>query len=133
MTVKQSVVEKRVHRKPLHQQGPQNILGEKDPNFHYRIVNDTGNRIEAFQQAGYELVTDDDIIVGDSRVSSAGDLGSSKRIISGDGNTAYLMRIPLEYYQEDQKAKEEKIKDQERSMKDESSQGLYGNIKTFTK
>ena len=91
MTVKQTVTEKRVHRKPLHQQGPQSISGEKDPNFHYRIVNDTGSRIHAFQQAGYELVTDDDIVVGESRVSSAGELGSAKRIISNDGTTSFLM------------------------------------------
>lgn len=133
MTVKQTVTEKRVHRKPLHQQGPQSISGEKDPNFHYRIVNDTGSRIHAFQQAGYELVTDDDIVVGESRVSSAGELGSAKRIISNDGTTSFLMRIKKEYYDEDQKVKQDKIDELERSMKDEKSQDFYGKVKTFTK
>jgi hypothetical protein len=133
MTVKQTVIEKRVHRKPLHQQGPQSISGEKDPNFHYRIVNDTGSRIHAFQQAGYELVTDDDIVVGESRVSSAGELGSAKRIISNDGTTSFLMRIKKEYYDEDQKVKQDRIDELERSMKDEKSQDFYGKVKTFTK
>jgi uncharacterized iron-regulated protein len=133
MTVKQTVTEKRVHRKPLHQQGPQSISGEKDPNFHYRIVNDTGSRIHAFQQAGYELVTDDDIVVGESRVSSAGELGSAKRIISNDGTTSFLMRIKKEYYDEDQKVKQDRIDELERSMKDEKSQDFYGKVKTFTK
>jgi uncharacterized iron-regulated protein len=133
MTVKQTVIEKRVHRKPLHQQGPQSISGEKDPNFHYRIVNDTGSRIHAFQQAGYELVTDDDIVVGESRVSSAGELGSAKRIISNDGTTSFLMRIKKEFYDEDQKVKQDRIDELERSMKDEKSQDFYGKVKTFTK
>jgi len=133
MTVKQTVIEKRVRRKPLHQQGPQSISGEKDPNFHYRIVNDTGSRIHAFQQAGYELVTDDDIVVGESRVSSAGELGSAKRIISNDGTTSFLMRIKKEYYDEDQKVKQDRIDELERSMKDEKSQDFYGKVKTFTK
>lgn len=133
MTVKQTVVEKRVQRKPLHQRGPQSISGEKDPNFHYRIVNDTGDRIHVFQQAGYELVTDGDLSVGDSRVSTAGDLGAAKRVISNDGTTSFLMRIPNEYYQEDQKAKQDKITELDQSMKDESSQGFYGSIKTTTK
>ena len=37
--------EKRVTRKPLHQRGPHTISGEKDPNFQYRFVNDSGSRI----------------------------------------------------------------------------------------
>ena len=32
---------KRVERKPLAQQGPQSVAGDKDPNFSYRFVNDT--------------------------------------------------------------------------------------------
>ena len=33
---------KRVERKSLFQRGPQAINGERDPNFEYRFVNDTG-------------------------------------------------------------------------------------------
>ena len=45
--------DKRVTRKSLFQRGPQAISGEKDPNYVYRFVNDTGSRIHNFQAAGY--------------------------------------------------------------------------------
>ena len=60
---------KRVTRKPLFQRGPQSITGDKDPDYVYRFVNDSGSRIDQMKSAGYEIVTDDDLIVGDSRVS----------------------------------------------------------------
>ena len=47
------VQEKRVARKSLFQRGPQSILGEKDPNYVYRFVNDTGSRVANFQYTGY--------------------------------------------------------------------------------
>jgi hypothetical protein len=120
---------KRVVRKPMFQRGPQSISGEKDPNFHYRFVNDTGSRVHNFQQAGYELVTDTELAVGDSRVFDPSDLGSAKRVISNDGTTSYLMRIKNEYYNEDQAAKAEQINEMEGSMNKEASQGMYGSIK----
>ena len=120
---------KRVVRKPMFQRGPQSISGDKDPNFHYRFVNDTGSRVHNFQQAGYELVTDTELAVGDSRVFDPSDLGSAKRVISNDGTTSYLMRIKNEYYKEDQDAKSEQIDEMEGSMKKEASQGMYGSIK----
>lgn len=125
--------EKRVQRRPLFQRGPQSILGEKDPNYEYRFVNDTGSRIHNFQQAGYELVTGDDLSVGDSRIQDAGELGSGKRVISNDGTTSYLMKIKKEWYKEDQDAKAALVSEQEAAMKKEASQGMYGSIKTTDK
>lgn len=119
----------RVVRKPLFQRGPQSIIGDKDPNFVYRFVNDTGNRIANFKQAGYELVEDAELVVGDSRVSDAGDLGSSKRVVSNDGTTSYLMKIKREWYEEDQRAKAESIKEQELAMTKEAAEGRYGSLK----
>jgi hypothetical protein len=118
----------RVQRKPLHQQGPQSISGDKDPNFVYRFVNDTGSRIAKFKQAGYELVDDDSLIVGDARVSDASDLGSSKRVISNDGTVSYLMKIRKDWHEEDQKSKADLIKEQEAAMKQEATQGMYGKF-----
>ena len=43
------------------------------------------------------------------------------------------MRIPNDIYEEDQKYKQDRINELEQSMKDESSQGFYGSIKTATK
>lgn len=121
--------EKRVSRKALFQRGPQSIAGEKDANFNYRFVNDTGSRISNFQAAGYEFVQDSDLVVGDSRVFDPTDLGSVKSVTSNDGTKSYLMRIKKEWYEEDQKAKQAQVNETERAMNKEATQGMYGSIK----
>lgn len=120
---------KRVVRKPLFQRGPQSISGEKDPNYVYRFVNDTGSRIDQMKQAGYEIVEDDSLIVGDSRVSDPSSQGSAKRVISKDGTVSYLMRQKKEYYEEDQAAKQAHNDEIEAAMKKQASEGMYGSIK----
>lgn len=124
------VQEKRVARKSLFQRGPQSISGEKDPNYVYRFVNDTGSRVANFQSAGYELVQDDSIVVGDSRVFDPSDIGSAKKVTSNDGTTSYLMRIKKEWHEEDQKVKHDHINETERAMKLQATQGSdYGEFK----
>lgn len=123
------VTKERVARKSLNQRGPQSIAGDKDPNYVYRFVNDTGSRIANFQAAGYEFVQDSDLIVGDSRVFDPSDIGSGKRVTSNDGTVSYLMRTKKEYYEEDQAAKAAQINDTEQAMKQEASQGMYGKLK----
>lgn len=122
--------EKRVVRKSLFQRGPQSIAGEKDPNYVYRFVNDTGSRIANFQAAGYEIVKDDELTVGDSRVFDPSDLGSGKKVTSNDGTVSYLMRIKKEYYDEDQAVKQNYNNETERAMKQQATQSAdYGTIK----
>lgn len=122
--------EKRVARKPMFQRGPQSIAGEKDPNFEYRFVNDTGSRVANFQSAGYELVQDADIVVGDSRVFDPSDLGSAKCVTSNDGTKSFLMRIKKEWHQEDQTAKQQMVNETEKAMKSDASRGSdYGSLK----
>ena len=122
--------EKRVVRKSLFQRGPQSIAGEKDPNYVYRFVNDTGSRIANFQAAGYEIVKDDELTVGDSRVFDPSDLCSGKKVTSNDGTVSYLMRIKKEYYEEDQAAKQNYINETERAMKQQATQSAdYGTFK----
>lgn len=119
---------KRVERKPLFQRGPQSIAGEKDSDYVYRFVNDTGSRIANFQQAGYEIVTDQDLVVGDSRVSDPNTIGAGKSVTSNDGTVSFLMRIKREWYTEDQKAKAAQINETEQAMKQNSSSD-YGTLK----
>lgn len=127
---KETVKTNRVTRKPLFARGPQSISGDKDPNYHYRFVNDTGSRIHNFKEAGYEVVTDTELAVGDSRVSDASSLGSGKKVISNDGTASYLMRIKKEFYVEDQSAKAERIDEMESAMKKEATgANMYGSIK----
>mgnify|MGYP001184549631 FL=1 len=122
------VTEKRTARKPLHQRGPQTINGDKDPNYVYRFVNDTGSRIANFQSAGYEFVEDKDLVVGDSRVFDPSDIGSGKRVTSNDGTVSYLMRTKKEYYDEDQASKAALIDETEQAMKQEATKGMYGKL-----
>jgi hypothetical protein len=120
----------RTTRKPLMNRGPQVLSGYKDPDFEYRFVNDTGSRLHVMQQAGYEFVTDADMVVGSSRVSDASDLGSNKSVVSNDGTTSYLMRIKKEFYNEDQAAKAAQIDEQDKAMTQQATQGMYGKITT---
>lgn len=120
---------KRAVRKSLFQRGPQTILGDKDPDYVYRFVNDTGSRIDQMKSSGYELVTDDSLIVGDARVSDPSQLGSGKRVVSKDGTVQYLMRQKKEYYDEDQAAKQAHNDEIEQAMKKQASEGMYGSIK----
>lgn len=121
--------EKRVVRKPLFQRGPQSISGDKDPNFVYRFVNDTGSRIEQLKQAGYEIVTDEALVVGDARVTDSNQPGSAKKVISKDGTVSYLMKQKKEFYEEDQAAKQAHNDEIEQAMKQQASEGMYGSIK----
>lgn len=121
---------KRAVRKPLFQRGPQSITGDKDPDYVYRFVNDSGSRIDQMKSAGYEIVTDDDLIVGDSRVSDSSQVGSGKRVISKDGTVQYLMRQKKEFYDEDQAAKQAHNDEIERAMTKQAQEGMYGSIKT---
>ena len=128
--VKETTRNVRVARKPMNRRGPQAVSGQLDPNFEYRFVNDKGSRLQVFQQAGWELACDEDITIGDSRVSDASDLGSGKRVISNDGTTSILMRIKKEWYAEDQKTKAQEINEQEAAMRQTASQGAdYGSLK----
>ena len=121
--------DKRVTRKSLFQRGPQSINGDKDPNYIYRYVNDTGSRVSNFQSAGYEFVDDKELVVGDSRVFDPSDVGSTKRVTSNDGTVSYLMRTKKEYYEEDQAAKAALNDETEKAMKRDATQDRYGSLK----
>ena len=120
---------KRAERKPLFKRGPQSVNGDKDPNFEYRFVNDKGSRLSNMLEGGYELVQDEALIVGDSRVNGPSDLGSAKRVISDDGTVSYLMRIKKEWYNEDQAHKEAQNAELEKAMQTEATSAAdYGKF-----
>ena len=81
----------------------------KDPGYSYRIVNDEPDRIARFQEGGYELVSDESVKVGDTRVSLPTAEGTVKQMSVGGGHKAYLMRIKKDWYDEDQKAKQKVV------------------------
>lgn len=119
------------NRPQRQRNGVRNVLNVKgkDPDFEYRIVNDTGDRIKQFEELGYEIVRDNKIKVGDKRVAVPTADGSPVQIAVGGGTTGYLMRIRKDWYQEDQKGKQEHVNKLESSMKSEAlSQGMYGKL-----
>lgn len=117
----------RVTRTPV---GSRNILTVKgkDPNYEYRIVNDTDDRITQLQEAGYELVSDEAVDVGDKRVSQGTSVGSKKVFSVGQGIKAYVMRIKKEWYEEDQALKQRRVDAQESSIKEKALDGTYGKL-----
>ena len=114
----------RPKRTPL---GARNRLtfGEQDPNYVYRVINDQDDRLKAAQEAGYEFVSGDGEL-GDKRVAEGGKIDSRISKPVGNGVRGFLMRIPREFYEEDQKAKAERIDATERAMKPNKAKGEYG-------
>lgn len=117
----------RVRRTPV---GVRNILtvSGQDPNYHYRIVNDSGDRIQRFLDAGYELVQAKDVTVGDKRVNKAASEGSVADVSVGGGDKGFVMRIKKEWHAEDQAAKQAEVDAIESSTRQKALDGTYGKL-----
>lgn len=117
----------RTRRTPI---GTRNVLtvAGKDPNYVYRIVNDSGDRVNEFLEAGYELVPEDSIKVGDKRVNKATPEGSKAQVSVGQGQKAFVMRIRKEWYEEDQAAKQQRVDQLEATIKEKALDGTYGKL-----
>jgi len=98
-----------------------------------RWVNDIPGRIEKFKSAGYELV--ESAQVGDSSVDGT---HNSSGVVSrdmGKGVTAYLMRQNMDWFKEDQAAKQRRVDETEDSIRrpkvesQNSKDGNYGEVK----
>lgn len=78
--------------------------------YHLHILNDTPGRIQTALDNGYEFVTPEEVGgVSTNVVSRNTDLGDKVRYLvgrdeSGGAMYAYLMKIRLEWYEEDQAA-----------------------------
>lgn len=107
-------------------------IKDRDPNYHYRIVNDVDDRISRLQEIGYEVAPKESVgAVGDKRVDSASSLGSVAHFSVGQGRKAVVMRIPKEYAESDQRAKLEEIAATEATMKGDARRAVdYGSLET---
>ena len=99
-------------RVPMHKQSAIAVTN-KDPNFVYRIVNDSEGRVDQFLAGGY-TIAEDSAESEDDRVQSASQMGSVKRMVvnrgrDADTKHAVLMKIPREMYDEDQKEKQRQV------------------------
>lgn len=76
----------------------QKLAATDRPGYHRRWFNDDGRRVDAAKAAGYTFVNDPR--TGEPTKSV---VGVAK---SGGGQAAYLMEIPIELFDEDQRAKD---------------------------
>ena len=100
-------------------------FGNMDPNYQYRVFNDKDDRIQAALQAGYEFVESAQEI-GERDALDSSKLGAHVSKPVGGGVTGYLMRIPKEYYEADQKEKQKQIDELEASTKPKRELGQVG-------
>jgi hypothetical protein len=102
-------------RIPMYEQNSLTFF-DKDPNFAYRWVNDTYGRINSFQLAGWSFVEGDNSRTFSGKGREVENQSSSvmSRTVNSQGDNApcriaYLMKLPIELYEEDQKVKMAKI------------------------
>jgi len=120
----------RPKRTPLGQRNRLSF-GKQDPNFVYRVINDQDERLAQAQEAGYEFVTGDEPL-GDKRAAEGGKIDSRVSKPVGNNTRGYLMRIPKEFYGEDQNAKMSEIDEMEKALKPDKKSGQYGEGLTNT-
>lgn len=104
-------------------------LKERDPNYHYRIVNDVDDRIEQFKANGWEIEAN--AKVGDKRVENSSGVGSVSTVSVGQGIKAVTMRIRKDWYEEDQSSKLAHIKATEETSRTDARRAAdYGDFRT---
>ena len=132
--LKRKTLQRRKERIPLNEQRRLASL-PKDDGYHYRWVNDQGDKIYQFFRGGYEVVDRDyQEIQIDRRFQDTSWKHSALSQPVGDGIIAYCMRIPQELWEEDQIKKQSAILDSENRMKRVRIQGqpddkVYGEIR----
>jgi len=112
--------------------GTRNVLtAPKREGYVRRFVNDEKDRIQQFEDAGYTIVRDE-VQIGDPKAGNETQVGSITNKAVGNGTRAVLMEIKEEWYEEDQKAKQERISVGENDMKrklNTQKPGHYGEFK----
>ena len=124
----------RPKRVPMSGQRLRMSIGEedKDPAFHYAWINDQKDLIFRAKRAGYEHVLMSEIPSwGTPDVDSAGGTASVISMPVGGKVNAFLMKQPMEYYEEDQQAKAQINQDRIADLMKElnsGKEGTYGDV-----
>lgn len=128
-----SKVTQRPERIPVAQQDK--LKYDQREGFKRRVVNDIddGQRVKMFEDAGWKKVTAPN---QDLRQDSMGEsqMGTEVRRSVGGGRVAVLMEIPEKMYGADQKLKQDKIDENERSLVRNKNDGVdegtgqYGEV-----
>ena len=104
-------------------------LPDKDQ-FHYHWINDVGDRLYQRFKEGYDFVEKGGLTAGDITVESARGTDSLLKKGFGIGITAYLMKIPMELYEEYQAELRAKNAESIDEIKGSGNQpGSYGEVK----
>jgi len=92
------------------------LIAEQIPGMSLRWVNGNDIRLAQMIEKGYTFVDDN------NKVISSNDVGARKSMLVGTGKDDqprrdYLMQIPVEFYEEDQQLKENRIRQTEAATK----------------
>jgi hypothetical protein len=104
-----------------------------DPAFHYKWINDVDDKIQRYMQAGYVNVgAEEGLIIGQRSIdASTGELASVVSRDGGKGITVYLLKQPIEFFNEDKAAKEEATERRADALKtslNSGQNGTYGDV-----
>ena len=100
---------------------------DKDPSFHYAWINDLNDLIRRAKRAGFDHVTVEEMPNwGSISVDSANPAASVISMPVGGGRVAFLMKQPMEFYEEDMQAKADRLKKKESGMIQELNSGKDG-------
>src|SRR5512137_2457930 len=135
MSTRQEMLNKqKPQRTPLGRRNIMTVKGLQDTDeFHYHWFNDVGDRLHSAVDAGYTFVEKSGLAVGDVTVESARGTESVVRKGVGGGKIAYLMKIPMEFFLEDKRAKQLEVDAQEAEIKAPRSEGNYGKVEIGSK
>jgi hypothetical protein len=101
--------------------------------FHYHWINDVGDRLYQRFKEGYDFVEKGGISAGDITVESARGTDSLLKKGVGMGVTSYLMKIPMDLYNEYQNEAREKEAESINEIRGSGKQpGTYGEVKVST-
>ena len=135
MATRQEMLEKqKPQRTPMGRRNVLTVKGLQDTDeFHYHWFNDVGARLYNCLDAGYMFVEKSGLAAGDLNVESARGTESVMCKGVGRGTKAYLMKIPMEFYREDQKAKQLELDAVEAEIKAVKGDGKYGKVELDSK
>jgi len=124
--------ERKKVRVPMHES--RRLRFPQRKGYHRHVFNDDvkTNRIQRALDGGYEFVMEN-VEGRDHRVGDASRVGKNTSQMVGDGVMGFLMEIPQDLYDEDQKAKQQKLNLQEaeikRIKKPSDDASLYGGVR----
>lgn len=126
-----TVASARPQRAPLGKRDRLSIKNKED-GFTYRIVNDVDDRVDQLMERGYEVCSKEQVgAIGNKRVDNTSSIGSAAHFSVGQGTKAIVMRVPKDWYEEDQRAKQAEIDALEATMKRDARLAAdYGKLET---